>query len=67
MSLDIWMDAISDGHKGDTLTLYGLSMILDIHTIVHLRNGKIWTTMESPPDDHSDIISKCLIHVAYVG
>ena len=67
MSLDIWMDAISDGCKGDTLTLYGLSMILDIHTVVHLRNGKIWTTMESPPDDHSDLISKCLIHVAYVG
>ena len=67
MSLDIWMDAISDGHKGDTLTLYGLSMILDIHTVVHLCNGKIWTTMESPPDDHSDLISKCLIHVAYVG
>ena len=67
MSLDIWMDAISDGRKGDTLTLYGLSMILDIHTVVHLRNGKIWTTMESPPDDHADLISKCLIHVAYVG
>ena len=55
MSLDIWMDAISDGHKGDTLMLYGLSMILDIHTVVHLCNGKIWTTMESPPDDHSDL------------
>ena len=67
MSLDIWMDAISNGRKGDTLMLYGLSMILDIHTVVHLRNGKIWTTMESPPDDHSDLISKCLIHVAYVG
>ena len=23
--------------------------------------------MESPPEDHSDLISKCLIHVAYVG
>ena len=67
MSLDIWMDAISDGRKGDTLTLYGLSMILDIHTVVHLSNGKIWTTMESPPVDHSDLISKCLIYVAYVG
>ena len=67
MSLDIWMDAISDGRKGDTVTLYGLSMILDIHTVVHLCNGKIWTTMESPPDDHADLISKCLIHVAYVG
>ena len=67
MSLDIWMDALSDGRKGDTLTLYGLSMILDVHTIVHLRNRKIWRMMESPPDDHLDLISKCLIHVAYVG
>ena len=66
ISLDMWMDALSDGCKGDTLMLYGLSMILDIHTVVHLCNGKIWTTMESPPDDHLDLISKCLIHVAYV-
>ena len=50
MSLDIWMDALCEGHKGDTLTLYGLSMILDVHTVVHLHNGKIWTMMDSPPD-----------------
>ena len=42
-------------------------MILDVHTVVHLRNGKIWTTMDSPPDEHSDLISKCLIHAAYLG
>ena len=56
MSLDIWMDALCDGCKGDTLTLYGLSRILDVHTVVHLHNGKIWTTMDSPPDEHSDLI-----------
>ena len=66
MSLDIWMDALCDGCKGDTLTLYGLSMILDVHTVVHLCNGKIWTIMDSPPDEHSDLISKCLIHAAYL-
>ena len=67
MSLDIWMDALCDGRKGDTLMLYSLSMILDVHTVVHLHNGKIWTTMDSPPDEHSDLISKCLIHAAYLG
>ena len=67
MSLDIWMYALCDGCKGDTLMLYGLSMILDVHTVVHLRNGKIWTMMDSPPDEHSDLISKCLIHAAYLG
>ena len=67
ISLDIWMDALHEGHKGDTLTLYGLSMILDVHMVVHLRNGKIWTMMDSPLDDHADLISKCLIHVAYLG
>ena len=67
MSLDIWIDALCDGRKGDTLTLYGLSMILDVHTVVHLRNGKIWTMMDSPLDEHSDLISKCLIHAAYLG
>ena len=33
----------------------------------HLCNGKIWTTMDSPPDEHSDLISKGLIHVTYLG
>ena len=61
------MDALCDGCKRDTLTLYGLSMILDVHTVVHLCNGKIWTMMDSPPDEHADLISKCLIHVAYLG
>ena len=23
--------------------------------------------MDSPPDEHADLISKCLIHVAYLG
>ena len=67
MSLDAWMDALWEGHKGDTLTLYSLSMILDVHTVVHLRNGKIWITIDSQPDDHADLISECLIHVAYLG
>ena len=59
MSLDIWMDALCEGHKGETLTLYGLSMILDVHTVDHLHNGKIWTMMDSPPDEHAGLISKC--------
>ena len=67
MSLDIWMDALCDGRKGDTLMLYSLSMILDVHTVVHVCNGKIWTMTDSPPDEHSDLISKCLIHAAYLG
>ena len=67
MSLDLWMDALCDGCKGHILTLYSLSMILDVHMVVHLCNGKIWTTMDSPPDEHVDLISKCLIHVAYLG
>ena len=67
MSLDIWMDALQEGCKGDTLTLYSLSMILDVHMVVHLCNGKIWTMMDSSPNDHADLISKCFIHVAYLG
>ena len=35
--------------------------------VIHLCNGKIWTTMDSPPDEHSDLISKCLVHAAYLG
>ena len=36
--LDIWVDGIEDGWKGDFLALYSLNLMLDMHTVVHLKN-----------------------------
>ena len=67
MSLDVWLDAIRDGHKGDVLTAYGLSVLCDIHTIIHLHKGKICTTLEVEPTTHAETLTKCAVHLACLG
>ena len=66
MTFKVWLEAIKEGQKGDILSLYGLSLLLDIHTVVHLHNGGIWTTLKMVPNNH-EVISRCLIHLAYLG
>ena len=41
LTLDIWAGGIEDGWKGDFLMLYGLNLMLDMHTLVHLKNNRI--------------------------
>ena len=67
MTLDIWLDAIKEGRKGDILALYCLSLLLDIHTAVHLHNGGMWTTLQVVLDDHDSVILHCHMHLAYLG
>ena len=57
MTLEVWLDTIKEGRKGDILSPYGLSLLLDIHTVVHLHNGGIWTTLKTVPNDHDEVIS----------
>ena len=41
LSLDNWLDSVQDGRKGDVLTLLGLCMLIEKHTLVHLHDGAI--------------------------
>ena len=56
LTLDIWADSIEDGQKGDFLTLYGLNLMLDTHTIVHLHNNRLWTTVKNRALNHDEIL-----------
>ena len=67
LTLDIWADSIEDGRKGDFLTLYGLNLMLDSHTIVHLHNNKLWTTVKDCALNHDEILCLCTFHLAYLG
>ena len=44
-----------------------LSALISKHTLVHLRNGNIWTTMETSNCDHDDLLKNCDVHLAYLG
>ena len=44
-NLTTWMKELKDGHKGDVLALYVLSVITGVHCLVHLRQNKYWTSL----------------------
>ena len=37
------------------------------HTLIHLQNGNLWTTINTVSSDHDELLSKCEVHLAYVG
>ena len=53
---DTWMEAIDEGRKGDVLTLYGLSLLIDVHTYIHLHNGQFWSTLKNVPSTHVETL-----------
>ena len=67
ISLKVWVMAIREGRKGDILSLYALSLMLDVHVVVHLHNGATWTTLKSPINDHDELLKRCPVHLAYLG
>ena len=67
LSLDSWANSIEDGQKGDFLALYGLNLMLDTHTVVHLRNDRLWTTLKDQSLSHNELLRLCNFHLAYLG
>ena len=67
LTLDMWADSVEDGRKGDFLTLYGLNLMLDMHTLVHLMNNRIWTTIKNQSLSHDELLKMCNFHLVYLG
>ena len=67
LTVELWADKIWDGRKGDMLILFTLNLLMEMHTIVHLKDGQTWTTLANPNPNHSDDIKCCEIHLVYVG
>ena len=67
LSIEIWSESVTDGQKADILALFGLNHLLEMHTIVHLRNGKTWTTLAKQGKTQHEDLNHCDMHLAYVG
>ena len=67
LKLDTWVDGVKLGRRADILSMFTLSALISKHTLIHLRNGNIWTTMETSNVDHDEILKDCDIHLAYLG
>ena len=67
LKLDTWAESVKS-HKCDhILSVFTLSALLSKHTMVHLRNGNMWMTVDTPNCDHDELFAKCDIHQAHIG
>ena len=67
LQYDNWLSSIGDGRKGNILALVRLSMLLEVHTVLHLRGGKIWTTLLEVSTNHDELLKKYEVHLVYIG
>ena len=63
----MWAEAIQDGRRPDFFLLFALSALLEIHTLVHIKDGGMWSTLENPPVSYEELIARCELHLAYMG
>ena len=67
LSLDEWLGCVQEGRRGDILCVYLLSLATGVHTFVHLRNNKIWCTLQNVPTSHYELQNQCEQHLVYLG
>ena len=65
--MDTWAEGVKIGWRADILSIFALSALIGKHTLVHLQNGNLWTTINTVSSDHDELLSKCEVHLAYVG
>ena len=67
LTMDEWLNSVSMNRRGDILCLFLLSMVTGRHACVHLRNGRMWSTLRSVPLDHDEYVNMCDLHLVYLG
>ena len=67
LMLEDWLRCVRDGRCGDILCIFLLSLSTSIHTVVHLKNNKLWSTLKMIPVTHSKLLNICNQHLAYLG
>ena len=67
LMLDDWLCCVKEGRRGDIMCVYLLSIATGVHIMVHLKNNKIWSTLQEVPFLHSDLVEHCQKHLVYMG
>ena len=49
------------------MCVFLLSLSTGVHTVVHLNNNKLWSTLKTIPATHSELLRICDQHLAYLG
>ena len=67
LSLDDWLMSVKQSRRGDIMLIYILSIMKGLHTCIHLKNGKTWSTLRAVPIHHTELMRRCDIHLMYFG
>ena len=67
LTLEDWLRCVRDGRRGDIMCVFLLSLSTGVHMVVHLKNNKLWSTLKTIPATHSELLSICDQHLAYLG
>ena len=67
LTLNEWLKSVKEGRRGDIFCEYLLSMATGSHTVVHMRNNKVWSTLKDMPTSHDELIQQCDKHLVYLG
>ena len=67
LTLEDWLRCVRDGRCGDILCVFLLSLSTGIHTVIHLKINKLWSTLKMIPATHSELLNICDQHLAYLG
>ena len=65
--LDDWLHCIKEGRRGDILCIYLLNIATRVHTMVHLKNNKLWSTLCKKPQSHKEMVDCCEKHLVYLS
>ena len=47
--------------------LLALNALLETHAVVHINEGKTWTTLNDPLENHDHILEQCEYHLVFLG
>ena len=56
LSIEEWLRSVNSGRCGDILSVCMLSIATAVHTMVHLRDCKVWCTLKNQPDTHDEML-----------
>ena len=67
LTLDEWLNSVTMNRCGDILCVFLLSIVTGQHACIHLKNGRMWSTLRSVPVDHDEHVNLCDLHSVYLG
>ena len=67
LTLDDWLNSVAMNRRGDILCVFLLSIVTGRHACIHLKEGRMWSTLRSVPVDHDEHVNLCDLHLVYLG